>query len=57
MARRYLFSDESGDFVFNRTHGSRYFAVATLLIEETELGHLRRELAKLRDGRRGRAGH
>ncbi|ROP40714.1 DUF3800 domain-containing protein [Saccharothrix texasensis] len=50
MARRYLFSDESGDLQFRATSQvSRYFAVGTLLIEEPELGELRRALATARD--------
>ncbi len=50
MARRYLFSDESGDLQFRRSPNvSKYFAVGTLLIEERALGVLRQEMASLRD--------
>jgi hypothetical protein len=50
VPRRYLFSDESGDFYFSRSpHASRYFAVGTLLVDEVELGRLRQAMAALRD--------
>ncbi|MFF5992593.1 DUF3800 domain-containing protein [Prauserella flavalba] len=49
MARRYLFSDESGDLQFKRQDSSRYFAVGTLLIEEDELARMRHTLAHVRD--------
>lgn len=50
MPRRYLFSDESGDLTFARGPSvSRYFAVATLLVDEADLGVLRATMAALRD--------
>lgn len=50
MARRYIFSDESGDLQFRRHHRvTRYFAVGTMLIEESELGKLRAQMGALRD--------
>ncbi|MFI6078893.1 DUF3800 domain-containing protein [Actinoplanes sp. NPDC051343] len=48
--RRYLFSDESGNLDFARHVGaSRYFSVATILIEEHHLAELRARLTVLRD--------
>ncbi|BCJ59779.1 DUF3800 domain-containing protein [Micromonospora endophytica] len=50
MARRFLFSDESGDLTFTKGPNiSRYFAVGTLVIDEPELRKLRATLAALRD--------
>jgi hypothetical protein len=50
VARRYLFSDESGDLQFRRNSSvTRYFAVGTLLIDEPGLGNLRARLATARD--------
>ncbi|WBB74029.1 DUF3800 domain-containing protein [Micromonospora sp. WMMD1128] len=50
MARRFLFSDESGDLSFTKGPNiSKYFAVGTLVIDEAELRKLRATLAALRD--------
>jgi hypothetical protein len=50
MARRYLFSDESGNLDFARHPGAtRYFAVGTILIEPDPLDQLRSEFTVLRD--------
>ncbi|MFJ8815885.1 DUF3800 domain-containing protein [Amycolatopsis thermoflava] len=50
MARRYIFSDESGDLQFRRHHRvTRYFAVGTMVIEEKALGQLRSLMGGLRD--------
>jgi hypothetical protein len=50
LARRYIFSDESGDLQFRRHHQvTRYFAVGTMVIDEKELGKLRAALGALRD--------
>lgn len=50
MARRYMFSDESGDLEFRRHHQvTRYFAVGTMLIDEGQLATLRADLAAVRD--------
>jgi len=50
MARRYLFSDESGDLQFRRASSvTKYFAVGTLFIEQDELARLRQILAQTRD--------
>ncbi|MEW2427920.1 DUF3800 domain-containing protein [Micromonospora sp. NPDC047644] len=50
MARRFLFSDESGDLTFAKGPNiSKYFAVGTLVVDEPELRKLRAALAALRD--------
>lgn len=50
MARRYIFSDESGDLQFRRhPQVTRYFAVGTMLIDEDQLAALRAALAAVRD--------
>lgn len=47
--RRYLFSDEAGDFNFSRQNASRHFIVCAVDINDCSIGHrlldLRRELA------------
>jgi hypothetical protein len=48
--RRYLFSDESGDLQCRASQNvSKYFAVGTLLVDETQLKQLRTVLSTLRD--------
>ncbi|WP_018219125.1 DUF3800 domain-containing protein [Salinispora vitiensis] len=50
MARRFLFSDESGDLNFKKGPNlSRFFAVGTLAIDESELSGLRAAFGHLRD--------
>lgn len=49
--RWYLFSDESGDPQCRADPNvSKYFAVGTLLVDETQLRQLRGEMQALRDG-------
>ena len=50
MARRYIFADEAGDFVFKKDgRASRYFIVCTMTMDSCDLGarllDLRRQLA------------
>lgn len=50
MARRFIFADEAGDFVFKRDNrASKYFIVCTVVLDSCDVGHellaLRRELA------------
>jgi hypothetical protein len=50
VARQNLFSDESGTFAFSRGPNiSRYFAVGTLRIDQSELDRLRYLMPQLRD--------
>ncbi len=45
MTRRYIFADESGDFVFAKQNASRYFIVCTVAMDNCDCAN---ELLKLR---------